>query len=35
MAPVLGVEKTQRLIAQINNLEKLRDIRELRPLITV
>jgi 2-methylcitrate dehydratase PrpD len=34
MAPVLGAEKTQRLITQINNLENLRDVRELRPLIT-
>jgi len=34
IAPVLGAEKTERLIAQINNLENLRDIRDLRPLIT-
>jgi 2-methylcitrate dehydratase PrpD len=34
MAPVLGTEKTERLITQINTLENLRDIRELRPLIT-
>jgi 2-methylcitrate dehydratase PrpD len=34
IAPVLGAEKTERLITQINNLENLGDIRELRPLIT-
>jgi 2-methylcitrate dehydratase PrpD len=34
IAPVLGADKTQRLIAQINNLETLRDIRELRPLMS-
>jgi hypothetical protein len=34
MAPVLGAEKTTRLIAQLNDLENLRDIRDLRPLFT-
>ena len=33
MAPVLGVGKTDRLIGQINELEKLDDIRRLRPLL--
>jgi 2-methylcitrate dehydratase PrpD len=35
MAPVLGEKKTERLIAQLSDLENLRDIRELRPLFTV
>lgn len=35
MAPVLGKDKTERLIAQINHLESVRDIRTLRALITV
>ncbi|MFM0064567.1 MmgE/PrpD family protein [Paraburkholderia aspalathi] len=34
MAPVLGAAKTARLIERINHLETLKDIRELRPLIT-
>jgi 2-methylcitrate dehydratase PrpD len=34
IAPVLGAEKTSRLIAQINTLENLRDTRDLRPLMT-
>jgi hypothetical protein len=34
MAPVLGEKKTEQLIAQLNDLESLRDIRELRPLFT-
>jgi len=34
MAPVLGAAKTERLIAQINSLENLRDMRDLRPLMT-
>jgi 2-methylcitrate dehydratase PrpD len=32
MLPVLGAAKTDRLIAQVNDLEKLPDIRRLRPL---
>ncbi len=35
MEPVLGAQKTQALIAQINTLETLDDIRKLRPLLTV
>ena len=34
MEPVLGAQKTQALIAQINTLETLDDIRKLRPLMT-
>jgi 2-methylcitrate dehydratase PrpD len=34
MAPVLGTGKTSKLIEMINRLETLKDIRELRPLIT-
>jgi 2-methylcitrate dehydratase PrpD len=34
MAPVLGAQKTERLIDRINKLETVKDIRELRPLIT-
>jgi 2-methylcitrate dehydratase PrpD len=33
MAPVLGAQKTEALITQINTLETLDDIRKLRPLI--
>jgi 2-methylcitrate dehydratase PrpD len=32
MAPVLGSEKTERLIDQVNNLERVDDIRTLRDL---
>ena len=34
MAPVLGAQKTEALINQINTLETLDDIRKLRPLLT-
>ena len=34
MAPVLGAEKTDRLIARANALETVGDIRELSPLLT-
>jgi 2-methylcitrate dehydratase PrpD len=34
MEPVLGAQKTQALIAQVNTLETLDDIRKLRPLLT-
>jgi 2-methylcitrate dehydratase PrpD len=34
MAPVLGADKTEKLIKLINNLETLGDIRQLRPLLT-
>jgi hypothetical protein len=33
MAPVLGAQKTEALINQINTLETLDDIRKLRPLL--
>jgi len=35
MAPVLGAQKTDALINQINTLETLDDIRKLRPMIVV
>jgi 2-methylcitrate dehydratase PrpD len=35
MSPVLGNEKTERLIAAINGLESVGDIRSLRALITI
>jgi 2-methylcitrate dehydratase PrpD len=35
MAPVLGKDKTEALIKQINTLETLDDVRKLRPLLTV
>jgi len=35
MAPVLGAQKTEALIRQINTLETLDDIRKLRPLLVV
>jgi hypothetical protein len=34
IAPVLGAEKTERLIERINKLETLDNINELRPLFT-
>jgi 2-methylcitrate dehydratase PrpD len=34
MAPVLGAERTTRLIQRVNALEELKSVRELRPLIT-
>jgi 2-methylcitrate dehydratase PrpD len=34
MAPVLGAERTEGLIAQVNALENLDDVRKLRPLLT-
>jgi len=33
IAPVLGVQKTKELTEKIFNLEKVKDIRELRPLL--
>ena len=33
MAPVLGTDKTARLIAALRGLEALADVRELRPLL--
>jgi 2-methylcitrate dehydratase PrpD len=34
MAPVLGAEKTEKLIEEINKLETVSDIGQLRPLMT-
>jgi 2-methylcitrate dehydratase PrpD len=34
MAPVLGAKKAERLIGLINKLETVKDINQLRPLIT-
>jgi 2-methylcitrate dehydratase PrpD len=34
MAPVLGTEKTEKLVDRINSLERVDDIRALRPLFT-
>ncbi|MEH2469366.1 2-methylcitrate dehydratase PrpD [Nitrobacteraceae bacterium AZCC 2161] len=34
MAPVLGSDKTEKLIELINNLETVKDIGQLRPLMT-
>jgi 2-methylcitrate dehydratase PrpD len=34
MAPVLGAEKTANLIRRVNALEEVRDVRELRSLLT-
>ena len=33
MAPVLGAERTEEVIRHINELEKLDDVRKLRPLL--
>jgi len=35
MVPVLGPEKTEKLIDRINTLETMDDVRQLRPLITL
>jgi 2-methylcitrate dehydratase PrpD len=35
MTPVLGAERTKRLIETIENLEKVNNCRDLRPLIAV
>jgi len=35
MTPVLGKDKTEALIRQVNALEMLDDVRKLRPLLTV
>ncbi|WP_024513858.1 MmgE/PrpD family protein [Bradyrhizobium sp. Tv2a-2] len=35
MAPVLGADKTDKLVAQINALERVDDVRALRPLFTM
>jgi 2-methylcitrate dehydratase PrpD len=33
MTPVLGAERTEEVIRRVNTLEKLNDVRELRPLL--
>jgi 2-methylcitrate dehydratase PrpD len=33
MTPVLGAERTEEVIARVNALEKLNDVRELRPFL--
>jgi 2-methylcitrate dehydratase PrpD len=33
MTPVLGAERTDEVIGRVNALEKLDDVRELRPLL--
>jgi 2-methylcitrate dehydratase PrpD len=33
MTPVLGAERTEEVIRRVNALEKLNDVRELRPLL--
>jgi 2-methylcitrate dehydratase PrpD len=35
MAPVLGRERTEALIARIHAIEELDDVRKLRPLLTI
>jgi 2-methylcitrate dehydratase PrpD len=35
MTPVLGTQKSEALIARVNALEELEDVRQLRPLFTV
>jgi hypothetical protein len=35
MTPVLGAERTAKLIERVNALEDVRDVRDLRPLFTV
>jgi hypothetical protein len=34
IAPVLGSDRAEKLIAQIGNLERLDDVGKLRPLLT-
>lgn len=34
MAPVLGAENTEAIIQRVNDLEKLEDVRELRPFLS-
>jgi hypothetical protein len=33
MTPVLGAERTEAVIRRVNALEKLNEVRELRPLL--
>ena len=35
MAPILGDTRTEAVIEQVNALEELGDVRELRPLLTL
>jgi 2-methylcitrate dehydratase PrpD len=35
MTPVLGEDRTEKLIHKIWNLEQVKDMRELRPLLSV
>jgi len=35
MEPVLGGRRTDALIERVNALEELKDVRELRPLLTL
>jgi 2-methylcitrate dehydratase PrpD len=35
MVPVLGAERTERLIERVNALEEVRDVRDLRPLFAL
>ena len=35
MTPVLGAQKAEALIKQVNTLETLDDMRKLRPLFTI
>jgi ribosomal protein L29 len=35
LEPLLGKSRTQKLIDRIWNLERVRNIRELRPLISI
>jgi len=35
MTPVLGADKTAKLIQQVNSLEAVRNVRELLPLLTI
>ena len=34
IVPVLGAERAAKLIEQVNGLESVRDVRDLRPLFT-
>ena len=34
MAPILGDERTERLIERVNAIEDVENIRELRPLLS-
>ena len=34
MAPVLGADRTEKLIAAVNRMERLENVRDMRPLLT-